>query len=63
MQTHFTEAQLADPKLAEANKILRSCVHCGFCTAGAERKRVISPLQDRRAKSVQSWHPVVQDLR
>ena len=33
MQTFFTEAQLADPKLAEANKILRSCVHCGFCTA------------------------------
>ena len=33
MQTFFSAAQLADPKLAEANKILRSCVHCGFCTA------------------------------
>ena len=33
MQTFFTDAQLTDPKLAEANKILRSCVHCGFCTA------------------------------
>jgi glycolate oxidase iron-sulfur subunit len=33
MQTHFTEAQLQDPKLAEANTILRKCVHCGFCTA------------------------------
>ena len=33
MQTSFSLAQLADPKLAEADKILRACVHCGFCTA------------------------------
>ncbi|MSO89542.1 MAG: glycolate oxidase subunit GlcF [Rhodospirillaceae bacterium] len=33
MQTHFTLAQLADPDLAESEKILRTCVHCGFCNA------------------------------
>jgi glycolate oxidase iron-sulfur subunit len=33
MQTEFTPAQLADPDIAVANDILRSCVHCGFCTA------------------------------
>jgi glycolate oxidase iron-sulfur subunit len=33
MQTSFTLAQLADPEIAEADKILRACVHCGFCTA------------------------------
>jgi len=33
MQTSFTLAQLADPNVAEADKILRACVHCGFCTA------------------------------
>ncbi len=33
MQTNFTLAQLADPDLAEANEILRACVHCGFCNA------------------------------
>ncbi len=33
MQTTFTLAQLADPNTAEAEKILRTCVHCGFCTA------------------------------
>ena len=33
MQTTFTLAQLADPDVAEADKILRACVHCGFCTA------------------------------
>ena len=33
MQTNFTLAQLADPQVAESEKILRACVHCGFCTA------------------------------
>ncbi|HEY2134441.1 MAG TPA: glycolate oxidase subunit GlcF [Xanthobacteraceae bacterium] len=33
MQTSFTLAQLANPDIAEAEKILRACVHCGFCTA------------------------------
>ena len=33
MQTRFSLAQLADPATAESNKILRACVHCGFCTA------------------------------
>ena len=33
MQTNFSLAQLADPDIAEAEKILRACVHCGFCTA------------------------------
>ncbi len=33
MQTNFTLAQLADPDIANSEKILRSCVHCGFCTA------------------------------
>jgi glycolate oxidase iron-sulfur subunit len=33
MQTSFTLAQLADPDTRESEKILRACVHCGFCTA------------------------------
>ncbi|OUR79924.1 2-hydroxy-acid oxidase [Alphaproteobacteria bacterium 46_93_T64] len=33
MKTDFTLAQLADPKFAQSNEILRNCVHCGFCTA------------------------------
>ncbi|HEY4193648.1 MAG TPA: glycolate oxidase subunit GlcF [Mesorhizobium sp.] len=33
MQTNFSLAQLADPHVAESEKILRKCVHCGFCTA------------------------------
>ena len=33
MQTNFTQEQLSDPDVARSNQILRTCVHCGFCTA------------------------------
>jgi glycolate oxidase iron-sulfur subunit len=33
VQTAFTSEQLAQPKLAEADGILKTCVHYGFCTA------------------------------
>lgn len=32
MQTHFTDIQLRDPDIAEANAIITTCVHYGFCT-------------------------------
>ena len=33
MRTDFTLEQLLDPDTAESEKVLRACVHCGFCTA------------------------------
>jgi glycolate oxidase iron-sulfur subunit len=33
MKTDFSKAQLADPRIREANDIFRKCVHCGFCLA------------------------------
>ena len=33
MQTSFTAEQLADPDTRASEQILRTCVHCGFCTA------------------------------
>ena len=33
MQTNFTPEQLRNPRVAEADDILRRCVHCGLCTA------------------------------
>jgi glycolate oxidase iron-sulfur subunit len=33
MQTNFTPDQLRDPAMASSEAILRTCVHCGFCTA------------------------------
>ncbi|MGX9568022.1 MULTISPECIES: glycolate oxidase subunit GlcF [Pseudomonas] len=33
MQTHLSEQAKSLPRAEEAERILRSCVHCGFCTA------------------------------
>jgi len=33
MQTNFPPALLEDPHMRASEKIIRSCVHCGFCTA------------------------------
>ena len=33
MRTDFTQEQLADPDIAQSEKVLRTCTHCGFCTA------------------------------
>ena len=33
MQTSFSAEQLRDPDTASSNQVLRTCVHCGFCTA------------------------------
>jgi glycolate oxidase iron-sulfur subunit len=33
VRTDFTLEQLLDPDTAESEKVLRACVHCGFCTA------------------------------
>lgn len=33
MQTNFAPEQLNDPAMQSSEKILRTCVHCGFCTA------------------------------
>jgi glycolate oxidase iron-sulfur subunit len=46
MQTNFTAEQLRDPSLAEANKILRTCVHCGFCTATCPTYQVLGDELD-----------------
>lgn len=46
MQTEFTPEQLKDPALAEANDILRSCVHCGFCTATCPTYQVLGDELD-----------------
>ena len=33
MRYNFTAEQIADPQLGPATKAIRSCVHCGICTA------------------------------
>ena len=46
MQTNFTPDQLADPQTARSNQILRSCVHCGFCTATCPTYQVLGDELD-----------------
>ena len=46
MQTHFTDAQLSDPATARANRVLRSCVHCGLCTATCPTYQILGDELD-----------------
>ena len=46
MQTTFTPEQLADPTMARSNKVLRTCVHCGFCTATCPTYQVLGDELD-----------------
>jgi len=46
MQTNFTPEQLQDPATARANEVLRTCVHCGFCTATCPTYQVLGDELD-----------------
>ena len=46
MQTNFTPEQLRDPATARSNRILRTCVHCGFCTATCPTYQVLGDELD-----------------
>ncbi|SIT84812.1 glycolate oxidase iron-sulfur subunit [Yoonia rosea] len=46
MQTTFTPEQLTDPAIKRSNEILRSCVHCGFCTATCPTYQVLGDELD-----------------
>ena len=46
MQTNFSPEQLKDPGIARANEVLRTCVHCGFCTATCPTYQVLGDELD-----------------
>ena len=46
MQTNFSEAQLRDPAIRRSNEILRTCVHCGFCTATCPTYQILGDELD-----------------
>jgi len=46
MKTEFSETQLLDPGISRSNEILRSCVHCGFCTATCPTYQVLGDELD-----------------
>ncbi len=46
MQTNFSAEQLQDPAIQRSNEVLRSCVHCGFCTATCPTYQVLGDELD-----------------
>jgi len=46
MQTTFTPEQLKDPAIRRSNEVLRTCVHCGFCTATCPTYQVLGDELD-----------------
>jgi glycolate oxidase iron-sulfur subunit len=46
MQTTFTPEQLKDPAIERSNEILRTCVHCGFCTATCPTYQILGDELD-----------------
>lgn len=46
MQTSFSPEQLQDPRTAEADRILKRCVHCGLCTAVCSTYVVLGDERD-----------------
>ncbi len=50
MQTNFTAEQLTNSRMAEANRILKSCVHCGLCTAACSTYVVLGDERDSTAR-------------
>jgi len=46
MKTTFTEDQLRDPATKMSNDILRTCVHCGFCTATCPTYQILGDELD-----------------
>ncbi|TFH86028.1 glycolate oxidase iron-sulfur subunit [Billgrantia azerbaijanica] len=46
MQTHFTEEALKQPHIREADRVLRTCVHCGFCNATCPTYQLLGDERD-----------------
>ncbi|MEM9428044.1 MAG: glycolate oxidase subunit GlcF [Pseudomonadota bacterium] len=46
MQTTFSPEQLKDPQIQRSNEVLRTCVHCGFCTATCPTYQVLGDELD-----------------
>ena len=46
METHLAARFLGTPAGEEAERILRACVHCGFCTATCPTYQLLGDEKD-----------------
>lgn len=46
MQTRFSPDQLADPDVAQSERQIRKCVHCGFCLATCPSYQILGDEND-----------------
>ncbi|MDN6180929.1 MAG: glycolate oxidase subunit GlcF [Halomonas subglaciescola] len=46
MQTHFSDADRQKPHIQEAEQVLRTCVHCGFCNATCPTYQLLGDERD-----------------
>lgn len=46
MQTQFSAKALESPQIREADRILRNCVHCGFCNATCPTYQLLGDERD-----------------
>ena len=63
MKTEFSPAQLSNPDIAEADKILRACVHCGFCTATCPTYVLLGDELDKLGPENRLLHAVAVSSR
>ncbi len=63
METHLTEALQGTPDGIEAEAILRSCVHCGFCTATCPTYQLLGDELDGPRGRIYLIKQVVEGVR
>ncbi|HUJ47962.1 MAG TPA: 4Fe-4S dicluster domain-containing protein, partial [Rhizomicrobium sp.] len=61
MRTNFSLAQLADPHVAEADAALRSCVHCGICTASCPTYVLLGDERDSPRGRIVMMQKMLED--
>jgi glycolate oxidase iron-sulfur subunit len=60
MKTSFTLKQLANPAIAEADAVLRSCEHFGFCTAGCPTYVLLGDENDAPRGRIDLIHEMLE---
>jgi glycolate oxidase iron-sulfur subunit len=61
MRNNFTPAQWSDPAMAPAAQAVRTCVHCGFCTATCPTYVVLGDERDGPRGRIQFMQKMLEE--